>query len=118
MVAEQDLDSWEAAYLRFETRSEEVSKFNARLRKLGVDSWSKDLEVVELFCGRGSGIAAFSELGFSNLEGVDFSQQLLDQYQGDASLHCADCRALPFENASKDVVVCPGGIASPLRIAR
>ena len=50
--------TWEAAYLRFETPEEERRKFLRRLRILGAPHWPRDAEVVELFCGRGNGLRA------------------------------------------------------------
>ncbi|MGH9741336.1 MAG: hypothetical protein ACRD51_03190, partial [Candidatus Acidiferrum sp.] len=64
-------DPWEAAYLRFETPQEEVQKFLNRLTRLGAAEWPRDAEIVELFCGRGSGLLALARLGFTHLEGVD-----------------------------------------------
>lgn len=101
---------WEAAYSRFETPEQEISKFIKRLRIMGAESVNKDQAVVELFCGRGNGLVALARLGFSRLDGVDLSPFLLSQYSGPAECHVGDCRALPFENSSKDVVVVQGGL--------
>jgi hypothetical protein len=54
-------DPWEAAYLRFETPEQEISKFSKRLIKMGALDWSKDAKIVELFCGRGNGLHALSK---------------------------------------------------------
>jgi hypothetical protein len=62
-------DPWEAAYLAFETPEQEVAKFVSRLRKLGAHDWPKDSQIVELFCGRGSGLVALHRLGFTRIEG-------------------------------------------------
>lgn len=102
--------SWEQAYLRFETPEEERQKFLRRLRALGAPAWPRDAEVVELFCGRGNGLEALARLGFTRLEGVDLSASLLAQYRGQAKCYVADCRALPFPDASRDVLVVQGGL--------
>lgn len=104
------IDAWEAAYLRFETPEEEIAKFVSRLRKLGADRWSRDAKVVELFCGRGNGLHALERMGFTKLEGIDLSPHLVSQYCGTATLHVGDCRALPFESASKEVLIVQGGL--------
>lgn len=101
---------WEAAYLRFETPREEIDKFKTRLRKLGCGEWRSDAEIVELFCGRGHGLTALSELGFHRLEGCDLSERLLEQCDFPARLYVADCRQLPFETASRDVLIVQGGL--------
>lgn len=101
---------WESAYLRFETPEEEIAKFTARFHKLGVDGYSRDLQVVDLFCGRGNGLKALEQFGFSHLEGVDLSPSLLKQYKGSAKVYVADCRDLKFESASRDVMVVQGGL--------
>ena len=101
---------WEAAYARFETPEQEIAKFTARFRQLGVDQLPRDLQVVDLFCGRGNGLKALEQLGFDHLEGIDLSPSLLEQYAGPAKLYVADCRELKFEADSKDLIVVQGGL--------
>jgi len=109
-VASPEALEWESAYQRFETPQEEVRKFLRRLRWLGVDRWSRHAEVAELFCGRGNGLVALRQLGFTRLEGIDLSPTLLRDYQGDARVTVADCRALPLSDQSKDVLIVQGGL--------
>ncbi len=101
---------WEAAYLRVETPLEEIAKFKTRLRKLGCAEWQRDAEIVEIFCGRGHGLVALSELGFDRLEGCDLSERLLEQCDFPARLYVADCRQLPFDDASRDLIIVQGGL--------
>jgi SAM-dependent methyltransferase len=103
-------DPWEDAYLRFELPEQEFRKFLGRLKSLGVSDWPRDTRVVELFCGRGNGLRAWERLGFDNLEGVDISPRLIAQYGGRAKCYVADCRHLPFPNASKDAAMVQGGL--------
>jgi len=58
-------DVWESAYLRFSTPEQERRKFHRRYRQLGVTEWPRDLEILEIFAGRGNGLVALSELGFT-----------------------------------------------------
>lgn len=102
--------AWEDAYTNFETPKEEINKFISRLEKIGQSKWARDLQAVEIFCGRGNGLKALETLGFTNLEGVDISGQLLAQYDGPAKVYEADCRALPFEDESRDLIVVQGGL--------
>jgi SAM-dependent methyltransferase len=102
--------AWEQAYLRFETPVQERQKFLTRLRRLGAPRWKRDAQIVEIFCGRGNGLAVLEELGFTSLEGVDLSERLLLQYRGGATLHIADCRKLPFPDASRDIAIVQGGL--------
>jgi SAM-dependent methyltransferase len=81
-----------------------------RLSWLGAGRWPRDADVVELFCGRGSGLLALARLGFQRIEGVDLSPVLAGQFQGTAKIHVADCRALPFASGSKDVLIVQGGL--------
>lgn len=101
---------WEAAYQRFETPAQEIAKFKRRLHLLGYQDWNSDAQIVELFCGRGNGLHALSQLGFSNLEGVDLSEELLRRYAGGATLYAGDCRELLFESSSRDVIIVQGGL--------
>jgi SAM-dependent methyltransferase len=103
-------DPWEAAYLQFETPEEEIRKFIGRLNRLGARQWPRDAEIVELFCGRGNGLVALERLGFTRLEGVDLSPRLIAQYKGSAKCTVANCRKLPFEDRSKDVLIVQGGL--------
>jgi ubiquinone/menaquinone biosynthesis C-methylase UbiE len=102
--------SWEEAYARFETPKEEIAKFRNRLLKIGAAKWDKNLQIVELFCGRGNGLHALTSLGFEQLEGADLSEALLAAYQGPAKTYVCDCRYLPFESQSRDVVIVQGGL--------
>ena len=106
----RELDPWEAAYARFETPAQEIRKFTRRLSKLGAANWSRDAEIVELFCGRGNGLRALEGLGFTRLEGIDLSASLIEQYSGSAKLYVRDCRDLPFATRSKDIVIIQGGL--------
>ena len=101
---------WEEAYARFESGPEEVEKFLRRLRRFGAGAWSPDLQVVELFCGRGGALEAWRRLGFRRLEGVDLSESLLLRYAGEAALYLGDCRRLGLPDASRDVICVQGGL--------
>jgi SAM-dependent methyltransferase len=104
------VDAWEEAYLRFERPEQEIQKFLERLRRLGAAAWPGETRIVELFCGRGNSLRAWEQLGFRNLEGVDLSPRLIAQYDGPATCYVADCRHLPFADASKDAAVVQGGL--------
>src|SRR5262249_22236184 len=103
-------DSWESAYLRFETPEREIRKFVRRLKKLGARTWRRDSRVVELFCGRGNGRRALAQLGFSRVNGVDLSANLLSHGPTDFQLVLADCRELPFAAGSQDFAIVHGGL--------
>ncbi len=103
-------ETWEEAYRRFETPEEEIRKFLRRLRRVGAAAWPRNARIVELFCGRGNGLKALERLGFLQVEGVDLSPGLLAQYQGAARCYVADCRSLPFPDASKDIAIVQGGL--------
>lgn len=102
--------AWESAYRRFESPAQEIAKFRGRLRWFGADLWDSDLEIVELFCGRGNALVAWRQLGFTRIVGVDLSASLLAEYRGPARCYVADCRSLPLETASRDVVAVHGGL--------
>jgi len=103
-------DPWEEAYLRFESPEEEVRKFIGRLKFMGAMKWPRNAKIVELFCGRGSGLRALHQLGFSEVEGIDLSPSLAAEYAGLGKILVGDCRRLPFENASKDILIVQGGL--------
>jgi ubiquinone/menaquinone biosynthesis C-methylase UbiE len=81
-----------------------------RLKKLGAARWPCEARVVEICCGRGNGLRALERLSFSRLEGVDLSATLLNQYAGPARVYVGDCRQLPFEDDSRDLVIVQGGL--------
>jgi SAM-dependent methyltransferase len=103
-------DAWAAAYRRFETPEEEIAKFLRRLRAFGASTWPRDAKIVEIFCGRGNGLRALERLGFAHLEGIDLSPELLADYTGPARTVAADCRELPLETHSRDVIIVQGGL--------
>jgi len=102
--------AWEDAYKRFETPEEGIRKFIGRLKSFGIQDRPRDIRIVELFCGRGGGLVALQRLGFTNLDGVDLSETLLQQNRNNARLHLADCRSLPFDDNSIDAVIVHGGL--------
>lgn len=102
--------TWESAYRRFETPAEEVAKFVKRLGSLGAHGWPRTARIVELFCGRGSGLEALAKLGFVDLAGIDVSPRLVALYRGPAKVVVGDCRALPWADGSKDVLIVQGGL--------
>lgn len=102
--------AWEAAYRRFETPEEETEKFRRRLLSVGASDWPRDAAIAELFCGRGNGLRALAALGFTDLCGVDLSEELLASYDGPARRYLGDCRDLRFPERSLDVVVVQGGL--------
>ena len=101
---------WEAAYNRFETPEQEINKFIGRLTRFGFPDFPKQARIAEIFCGRGNGLVALERMGFTNLEGVDLSDSLLEQYRGTATLHLADCTNLPLDDNSYDIVIVQGGL--------
>jgi len=60
--------------------------------------------------GRGSGLRALHHLGFSEVDGIDLSPSLAAAYAGPGKILVGDCRQLPFENASKDILIVQGGL--------
>jgi len=101
---------WEAAYQAFESPEAERRKFASRFRHLGVAAWPRDWHTAELFCGRGNGMAALEQMGFSRLYGVDLSASLLKCYHGPATLFVGDCRDLRFDDRSLNAIVIQGGL--------
>ena len=101
---------WEAAYKRFETPEQEIAKFTGRLKRFGFEALDRKSKVLEIFCGRGNGLVALERLGFENLEGVDLSDTLLEEYRGPATLHLADCLDLPMTEPEYDAVIVQGGL--------
>ena len=53
---------------------------------------------------------ALTDLGFERVDGVDLSEALLGKYQGIAKSYVCDCRDLPFESQSRDVLIVQGGL--------
>jgi ubiquinone/menaquinone biosynthesis C-methylase UbiE len=102
--------AWEQAYAEFETPEEETRKFVQRLCRFGVEAWPRDLQILEICCGRGSGLLAWEQLGFGRLEGVDLSETLLRRCPGSALVYVGDCRRLQLPDASRDVVCVQGGL--------
>lgn len=103
-------ERWEAAYRRFESAAEERGKFRARFRSLGIDQLPRDSSVVDLFCGRGNGLAVLADWGFTQLTGVDLSPDLLRQCPTGVRRIVADCTDLRFDPESIDVFIVQGGL--------
>jgi ubiquinone/menaquinone biosynthesis C-methylase UbiE len=81
-----------------------------RLVALGAQEWPREAAILSLFCGRGGELHALTRLGFTRIEGIDLSASLLAQYDGPAICHVADCRQLPYDSESKDIIIVQGGL--------
>jgi ubiquinone/menaquinone biosynthesis C-methylase UbiE len=101
---------WERAYQRFETPAEERRKFIRRLRSLGVERWSRDARILEVCSGRGNGMVAWRELGFSRVCGVDLSPALVEVSALKELCVVGDACRMPVRSASRDVVIIQGGL--------
>jgi len=110
MSAPSALDAWEEAYRDFESPAQEVDKFDRRLRTLGVDRLDRASRVLEICCGHGNALTAWHRLGFMRAVGLDLSYPLLRLYAGRAPCVGADIRALPFPDASQDIIAVHGGL--------
>ncbi len=110
-LARNPASVWEAAYLRFQTREQEVRRSLRRLRRMGADRWPRNARVAELFCGSGGGLEALERIGFSDVVGVDRSPSLLAEYRGPFECVASDCRELDaIGNGSKDLLIVQGGL--------
>lgn len=105
-----DSTAWEKAYQRFETPRQEQRKFRSRLRSLGVHRWSRTSSVLEICSGRGNGLIAWRQLGFTKVLGVDLSLALVERSECRRSCILGDARSLPIRTASRDVAVVQGGL--------
>ena len=103
-------ERWEAAYDRFETPAEERAKFRRRFHELGIDRLPREAHIVDIFCGRGNGLAVLKEWKFTNLTGVDLSPDLLRQCPGSVRRIVADCTDLKFPAGSIDAFIVQGGL--------
>ena len=103
-------ESWESAYLRFETRAAEQEKFLGRLRAAGADEWDRDFLVLDLFSGRGGCVRALRRMGFRRVISLDLSTNLLTARDDVSDCSVADCRQLPIADQSADVATIHGGL--------
>jgi ubiquinone/menaquinone biosynthesis C-methylase UbiE len=101
---------WERAYQAFETPEQELAKFLARLREIGADRWDRRWRVLEVCSGRGTGLRAWSALGFHDVIGVDYSYALIAGHSGPGRCVLGDARAIPLASRSRDIVVVQGGL--------
>ncbi|MCC7418299.1 MAG: class I SAM-dependent methyltransferase [Acidobacteria bacterium] len=105
-----ELTRWERAYQAFETPAEERRKFIRRLRSVGAGGWSRDARVLEVCSGRGNGLAAWRELGFARVYGVDLSRSLVEVSALRERCAVGDACRLPIRPASIDVAIIQGGL--------
>ena len=101
---------WERAYQAFETPDEGLAKFLSRLREVGADGWDRSSRVLEVCSGRGTGLRAWSALGFTDLIGVDYSRALVATHEGPGRCVLGDVRAIPLKSGSCDIVAVQGGL--------
>jgi ubiquinone/menaquinone biosynthesis C-methylase UbiE len=102
---------WERAYQVFETPEQELHKFAKRLRSIGAHRWDRRARILEVCSGRGTGLRAWQDLGFTSVVGVDYSAALVFGNAHSANrVVVGDARHLPLATASVDVGVVQGGL--------
>ena len=101
---------WELAHQAFQTPEEELAKIVRRFRTLGAHTWDKHLTIADICSGRGAGLRAWHELGFTDVVGVDFSMALARTHQGPGRVLLGDARSVPLRDASRDIVMIQGGL--------
>ena len=101
---------WELAHKAFQTPEEELAKILRRFRTLGAHTWDTRLSIVDICSGRGAGLRAWHELGFTDVVGVDFSRALVETSRGSLRAILGDARALPLRDRSRDIVMIQGGL--------
>jgi ubiquinone/menaquinone biosynthesis C-methylase UbiE len=102
---------WERAYQAFESPAEERRKFIRRLKRIGAHDWDRNLRILEVCSGRGSGLGAWRALGFRRVFGVDLSPALVfGATEATGRLMVGDVRALPVPDTTVDVVIVQGGL--------
>lgn len=104
------LTRWQRAYSAFETPEQELRKFRRRLREIGAHRWDRRARILEVSSGRGTGLRAWTALGYTDVVGVDFSSALVASYDGPGRCLLGDARQLPLATASRDIVVVQGGL--------
>lgn len=105
------LTRWERAYHVFETPEQELLKFGKRLRSIGAHRWDRRARVLEVCSGRGTGLRAWQDLGFTSVVGVDYSPALVFGNAHSANrVIVGDARNLPLATASVDIGVVQGGL--------
>jgi ubiquinone/menaquinone biosynthesis C-methylase UbiE len=75
-----------------------------------VHRWNHESTVIEVCSGRGNGILAWRQLGFSRVIGVDLSQRLVDRSACRRHGIIGDARRLPVLTSSHDVAIVQGGL--------
>jgi ubiquinone/menaquinone biosynthesis C-methylase UbiE len=59
---------------------------------------------------KGKWLKSAASAWFREVEGIDLSASLAAEYSGLGKILVGDCRQLPFEDASKDVLIVQGGL--------
>ena len=89
-----------------EATEEQVDRISHRYGWAG--RYCPDKDVVEVACGSGLGLGYLNKLA-RNVEAGDISQQMVDlakaHYGNSIKVGCFDAENMPWENASKDVVI-------------
>ena len=101
---------WELAHQAFQTPEEELAKILRRFRALGAHTWDTRQTIADICSGRGAGLRAWHELGFTDVVGVDFSAALAHSHQGPGRVVLGDARSVPLRDASRDIVIIQGGL--------
>lgn len=122
----EESQAWKEAYRDPELVARRMKKHRAKLARLGVLAWPRDMRVLDLCCGTGEVLRILHDEGFTGLAGIDVTVDPDLQRETWVEVKAGDSRALPFGEASCDAVICMhalhhlggvGGISAALKEA-
>lgn len=101
------------AYLERNNTSEHMDVYTARMPFFELFELlpAKDLSILEVGCNCGINLSVLSDLGFTNLSGIDIGGAAIKEAKDrlpNANLSVGSILALPFGNAAFDVVFSSG----------
>jgi ubiquinone/menaquinone biosynthesis C-methylase UbiE len=96
--------SWQSAHYKEPYASQRKATVPAKLARLGLKSEDRSVRLLDTCCGRGDALSVLLDWGFNSLTGLDATPHP-DWKHATAKIHEGDVTAMPFPDASFDVVL-------------
>ncbi|MBI4620201.1 MAG: class I SAM-dependent methyltransferase [Desulfobacterales bacterium] len=104
-------DEWHSAFLKyFDNKKHKYKRDSSVIRRLGILNQKKELQILELFCGKGECQELLINNGYVNVFGSDISETLVTKTRKDCRVIVCNSLILSFKSNIFDLVLVNEGL--------
>ncbi len=104
-------NEWDSAFLKyFDNKKHKYKRDSSVIKRLGILNQKKELQILELFCGKGECQELLINNGYVNVFGSDISETLVTKTRKDCRVIVCNSVNLSFKSNMFDVVLVNEGL--------